>query len=423
MKRLIFGTFGFLILIQAGFAGDWPQWRGPDRDGVAKNETLPTHWPKEFPKPLWQATVGEGFSSPVISRGRLYIKGRVPEQTEVCYCFDSQTGKLQWSHRYTETYKPPDPGAGAGPKSTPLVDEDRVYMLGAAGMFHCFDATTGRVLWKKNFKQEYWGVKKDKEGDDSWWPVCGAATSPVVDGNQLIVPVGGEKAGAITAFDKLTGKLLWKSLDDRSTYASPMLAKFGGVPQLVSFTGIRMVGVDGSSGALLWEHPFKANFEQTIITPVIWRDLVTIGGENRATVALRIEAGRTGLDKKVAWKNEDLRSGMISPVVWQNRLLGLNELRRQLVAVDLETGKTDWIEEDVANFGTLVVASDHLFVLKKEGFLLVFKLSPQGATRLGEWRVSEKGEVWSHLALAHGKLYIKDVDGLYCFELPAEKKR
>ena len=192
-------------------ADDWTQWRGPLRDGTVLNSHLPDKWPDRLPTPLWRKYVGIGYSSPVIANGQAFIQGREADGKETCLAFDASTGKPLWKQTYPSAYQPPDPTAGKGPNSTPTVDRDRVYMLGLGGMFHCLDVKTGHILWKHNLAMEYWGVAKDLLGEDAWRPPCGASASALVDGDQVILPVGGNRAGAMTAFDRTSGKLLWRA--------------------------------------------------------------------------------------------------------------------------------------------------------------------------------------------------------------------
>jgi hypothetical protein len=191
-------------------------------------------------------------------------------------------------------------------------------------MLHCLDVASGRVLWKHDCRREYWGVAKDASGDDAWFPPCGCASSALAFGNEVILSVGGPKAGAFAAFDRDTGRLAWSSLDDRGSYGSPVLATMAGVPQLIGFTGKRMVGLDARSHELLWEQPFRTEFEQTAITPVIWRDLVIFGGERRPLVALRISSDGHRVKPQAAWQNVDLRPYITTPVVVGDQLIGLD---------------------------------------------------------------------------------------------------
>jgi outer membrane protein assembly factor BamB len=417
MRCPFLATLLSLVLTGALQAGDWPQWRGPGRDGRAPDAQLPTTWPADPPKPLWKVAVGEGYSSPVIADGRLFIMGRVGDEKEVCYGFDASNGNLLWKHDYDAPYKPPDLTAGRGPKSTPLVDGDRVYMLGLGGMFHCFEARTGRIVWKRDFAKEYWGVEKDKDGDDAWWPACGAACSALVDGTHLVMPVGGKKAGAFTAFDKKTGDILWTSLPDRSSYGSPLLVPLAGSRQLVGFTGLRMVGLDPAGGQLLWEYPFPCKFEQTVLTPVIWKDLVVFGGEAKPTVALRIEKKGQQVTQTVAWTSKDLRAYLTSPVAFKDHLVGLSHFRKQLVCLDLAGGKTKWTEDDFGDYASLVVAGEQLLVLNGDGELHVLEANPDKFVRRARWQVSDEGPTWSHLAVVGNRLYIKDKQHLFCLDV------
>jgi outer membrane protein assembly factor BamB len=409
-----------------GRAEDWPQWRGPNRDGVAVKPRLPANWPDKPPRPLWKQTVGEGQSSPVVVGDRLFILGRTRDE-EGCFCMSVKSGKMLWQTTYPCTYKPTDVTSGFGPKSTPTVDGDRVYMLGIAGMFHCFDVKTGKVLWKHDLRSEFWGAAKDEWGDDAWATCCGAAASPLVfrrrDGKDkkdppcVLLPVGGKKAGAMTAFDRRDGKVVWKSpLADRSSYSSPLVVTLGGVRQLVGFTGLRMVGLTTDGGELLWEYPFPAAFEQTVITPVIWKDLVIVAGERKATVALKISKAEGKWTAKPAWSNPQLRGYLSSPVVVKDHLIGLNH-RNQLVSIDLATGKTAWAGGNFSTYCTLTIAGDSLLVLTYKGELHVLEADPKKLTRKVTWQLPVADPVWAHLAVAGSRLYVKDHTDVYCFDL------
>lgn len=420
MSRLV--SAGLVLLLgTAAHADDWPQWRGPSRDGVAPGARLPTAWPKDPPAPLWKVTIGESYSGPVIADGRLFILGRDKKNQEIAYCFDAASGKSIWTHAYPCTFEPGDP-CTRGSNGTPTTDGDRVYMLGLGGMFHCFEAKTGRIVWKHDFTTEYRGVKKGEEGDDAWAPPCGDSASALVDGNRVIVPVGGAKAGAVAAFDRDSGKLLWKSLEDRGSYASPMVTTLAGVRQFVAFTGLRLVGLKADEGGLLWDHPVKYYYEQTVLTPVIWQDLVITGGDGKLTVALRVEKKDGKLAAPIAWKNDDLRSYLTTPVIFKDHLLGYNR-RSQLVCVDLATGQTTWTKGKFgSNIVSIVVAGDQLLVLDDEGELHVLDANPKNFVRKVRWKMSEAGETWSHLAVVGSRLYVKDKEHLLCFDLAGRRR-
>jgi outer membrane protein assembly factor BamB len=395
---------------------DWPQWRGPNRDGVARGARLPRDWPAHPPRPVWRVEVGEGYSSPVIADGQLFIMSRQGDQ-EVCLCLDAATGQEKWRHAYPQPFAP-HPGAkdaGLGPKSTPTVDGDRVYMLGVEGKFHCFDAAGGRVRWSRDLAAEFWGVEKDSEGYDRWKTLCGAAASPLIDGDRVILPVGGKKAGAMTAFDKHTGKIVWKALDDRSTYGSPVAAEAAGVRQIVGFTGKRMAGFAASDGRPLWDYPFEVAYDDTIVTPVVWNDLVLVCGEDRPAAALRIEKTDEAVRQQVAWQNKTLRCAVSTPVVCDGHLYGLANSGR-LVCVDLATGKTAWAEGSIGSYASLVWADGQLLVLNQAGELHVLEPTPKAYAPRARLTLSEDGQTWSHLAVVGSRLYVKDKRSVLCFD-------
>ena len=414
--RFAFGISFAMALGLPLIAADWPQWRGPNRDGVAPGVQLPAKWPAEPPQEKWKAPVGLGYSGPAIARGKVFIMGRV-DKDERCLAFDADTGKELWKLEYPEPFQAPDPTAGKGPNSTPTVDGDRVYMLGLGGMLHCLDATSGKTLWKHDCKQEYWGVKVSIFGD-AWHPPCGASASPMLDGTNVLIPIGGAKAGTFTAFDRRTGDISWKALEDRSSYASPTIASPGGVKQLIGFTGTRMVGLRYSDRELLWDVPFKARFEQTIISPVVWKDLVIVAGEGRATTAVRVKESGGKVTQETAWTSDDLKAYLTTPIVFADHLLGYDMRTSRLVCLNLETGETAWTSPRVpGKYHSLVLAGDAVFCLNSEGELTLLKATTKEYVEVVKWTLAEKG-TWAHLAVAGNRLYVKGKENLYCYELP-----
>lgn len=412
---LSFALLGSLSAVAT--ANEWSQWRGPYRDGVARDARLPAKLPEKLPAPRWKASVGEGYSGPVISRGQVFIMGREKDGKEACLSFDADSGKRLWRQTHDCAFQPPDNRAGKGPNSTPTVDGDRVYMLGLGGMFNCLDTKSGKILWQHNFEKEYWGVVKDKDGMDAWFPVCGASASALVDGNKVIIPVGGRKAGSIVAFDRKSGKLLWGAMDDRSSYASPLFADLGGERQLVGFTGARMVGLRPKDRKVLWEHPFTALFEQTIVTPVIWKDCVIISGEARPTLCLRITGSGESVKTETVWQSAELSAYMVTPVIFKDHLIGLDQRSRRITCLDLATGKPKWTSPRLSSYLSLVVAGDRLFALLDSGELLAIEANTEKYVEQQRWKVSEAGGTWAYLAITGSRLYIKDKESLYCYDL------
>lgn len=417
MPRLFF-SFVLVLTLAPAVRADWPQWRGPNRDGHAPGARLPAKWPDEPPEPKWRAKIGEGYASAGVAGGKVFAIGRDDKAgSETAYCFDLASGKELWHLTYPAPFKAPDPTAGRGPNATPTVDRDRVYFFGLAGMLTCVDIATGKVLWKHDCMKEYWDVPKSANGDNPWFPPCGASASPLVDGTTVIVPVGGKRAGAVTGFDRTSGKLLWKALDDRSSYASPVIAAPGGVKQIVAFTGTRMVGLRHTDRELLWEQPFKAHYEQTIICPVVWKDRVVIGGEQRATIALELTREGEKLVTKQMWKNDDLKMYLTTPVMVGDHLIGYDHRAGKLVCLALASGETAWSSPAFGNKHlSFVVCGNVLLALALDGHLTVAKFSTTDYEPLAKWKVSAKG-TWAHLAVAGNRLLVKGPDELLCYEL------
>lgn len=399
------------------FASSWPQWRGPRRDGVAVGARLPERLPESLPVPRWRVPVGIGYASPVVENGMVFAMGRDDAGKEWCYGIDDASGKVRWKHGYASAFVPPDPTAGKGPNSTPTIDRDRVYALGLGGMFHCLDARTGRVLWKRDFAREFWGSDPNPLADNGH-PVCGAAASALADGDTAVIPVGGPKGGSLAAFDRRTGAVRWKALDDRSSYASPLLAEIAGVRQWVAFTGKRMVGLDAATRALLWEHPFKAMYEQTIATPALWRDRVLVSGEARPTVALEIGRSGAGMTVRTAWQNPELSAYLVSPVVVADHAIGMDHRSRRLVCVAMETGKTAWTSGRVARqFAALTVAGGRLLAVTDLGEIQVVAADPKAFAVERVWKAGEPGQLWSQLAVVDNRIYVRDQKHLSCYAL------
>jgi outer membrane protein assembly factor BamB len=416
MRKLLV-LAGLLVCFTVAGAADWPQWRGPNRDGVAPGITLPAKWPAEPPKERWKAPVGLGYSGAAVAGDRLFIMGRVDKQ-ERCIAFDADTGKQLWKLEYEEPFAPPDPTAGKGPNSTPTFDRDRVYFLGLGGQLHCLAATNGKVLWKHDCKKEYWGVKVKPIFGDEWFPPCGASASPMMDGDNVLIPIGGAKAGAFTAFNRTTGEIVWKAQEDRSSYASPAIASPGGVKQLVGFTGTRMVGLRYSDRELLWDLPFKTRFEQTIISPIVWKDLVIVAGESKSTIALRIKESGGKVTSETAWTSEDLKCYLTTPVLFQDHLLGYDTRTSRLVCLAMDTGEVAWTSPRVpGKYHSLVLAGGCVFCLNSEGELTVLRATPKEYQEVVKWTLAERG-TWAHLAVANGRLFIKGKENLYCYDLP-----
>jgi outer membrane protein assembly factor BamB len=395
------------MLPSVASADDWPQWRGPRRDGVATGFKLPAEWPSGTLNTVWKISRGDGYSAPVIVGGKLYTHDREGED-EFVYCLDAATGKQVWRFGYAAPYKMHDAalGHGPGPKSTTTVLDGRVYAFGISSILTCLDAESGKPIWQHDFKAEY-----DAESAE-----YGTAGSPLVDGSLVVVPVGGKKGGSVMAFHAEDGSLAWKAVPgEMASYCSPIAADLAGVRHILMFTEKQFVGLDARDGKVLWKYPFTTSYRQNTVTPVVVGDLVIASGLQKFAFALKVEKSGGGVKMTEAWKNRDLRIYMSSPVVVGDHIYGLGG-QGALVCVHIATGKTVWSGGDFGEYCSVVVAGDRLLILDTVGQIAVVKADPAGYQELGRSKVSD-GKTWSHLALVGSRIFVRDRESLACFDL------
>jgi outer membrane protein assembly factor BamB len=397
------------LLAPATFASeesssDWPQWRGPERTGLALDASLPEKLPTELQK-LWQVEVGTGHSSPVVVGDRVYLHSREGDN-EVVRALDLSSGAELWRYQ-VETPYTRNPAAfshGKGPKSTPVVAGDTLCTLGITGRLTCFDRANGKVRWQKDFAGRF----------DRAWPDFGTAMSPAVFDGKLIVQVGGIDSGALAAFDPRTGEQLWSYEGEGPAYASPVLIESHGKKQVVSQTRTHIVSVDLDTGNLLWQTELITAYEQNSITPVAYGDQIVVSGLDRGVYLLDVAPDARGnwLVREV-FRNDDLAMYMSSPVISGSLLFGLTHKRKgQLFCLDLEAGAVRWTTEgrDGEN-AALILAGDRLLVLTTDAKLIVAKANAEGLAAEATYEVADSA-TWAHPALVGNRILIKDEDRL-----------
>jgi len=382
---------------------DWPQWRGPRRDGVAAL-TAPKAWPATLKK-RWEVPVGAGHSSPVVSGNRVIVHTRQGER-EMTRALDLKTGKELWRSDYAAPYtvNPAAAGHGPGPKSTPVVANGRVYTFGISGILSAHDLMAGTLLWRSPAPPAP--------------PEFGTAMSPIVEAGMVIVHVGANDKGALTAFDADTGKQRWQWTADGPAYASPIIADFTGTRQLVTQSENAVIGVNVATGRLLWQVPFKTNFDQNSVTPVVVRDLVIYSGLDNGTTAVRIGRNQLAWTAQPLWKNEQISMYMSSPVVSGNTLYGMSHRNRgQVFAMDLVTGKTLWTTPGrEAENASVMLAGPLLLLSTTNAELIVARADPAKFEEIERYTIADSA-VWAHPAIAGNAILVKDVDKLMCWEV------
>jgi outer membrane protein assembly factor BamB len=381
---------------------DWPQWRGPARDG-ALSAPLARAWPASL-RPAWKAAAGIGHSSPVVAGGRVYLFARLGEE-ETLQAFDLASGRRLWQQGYPAPYRVNMAASahGKGPKATPTVADGRVFTLGIDGVLSAYDAGAGRLLWRKAFGKEL--------GASS--PEFGAAQSPLVDGGRVIVHVGGSGGGALAAFDAATGALAWSWKGDGPGYASPVLATIGGARQVVSLTERHMVGLAADQGQLLWQIPFTTAYDQNVVTPVVLGDLVVYGGIDQPLRAVRVTRAGARWSTAPAWENAEVSVYMSTPVLAGGRLVGLSHRKKgQFFAVDPGSGRTLWLSEGrQGENAALVAAGTTVLALTTEAELLVADTAGPAFKVVQRYTVAESA-TWAHPAITADGVLVKDADSL-----------
>lgn len=380
-------------------AQDWPQWRGPGRDGSIAAFKEPSAWPAALIK-RWQVDVGAGYATPLVVGDRVYAFTRQGDN-EVLTAFDAATAKQLWRAAYPAAFNmnPATRQHGPGPKSTPTLAGGRIFTLGMTGVVNAFDAAEGRVLWQFPAPPVQ--------------PMYHTAMSPVVDGNLVIVHVGGHDQGALTAFDVATGAVRWQWNGDGPAYGSPRVTTLGGTRQVVTFTQENFVGVDVSSGAHLWRRPYATPSTVTAQTPIFHGDMVIESGRDNGITAFRAanRGGKWAADN--VWHTDEVSVHMSDIVVVDGVAYGLSHLNRgQYFALDLDTGKVLWLGEPrAAEHAAIAHAGNTIFSLEDDGELVVFRASRTGFELVKRYQVAESA-TWAQPVVSGNRVFVKDVSSL-----------
>jgi len=396
------------------FAQDWPQWRGPLRDGRILGVPVPTTWPTTWKK-VWQLKVGEGHSSPVVVGEIVYLFTREGEE-EVVRALSLSSGKVLWERRYPAPYEvnPAAHAHGKGPKSTPVVASGKLVTLGISGILSCWATSDGNLVWQHRFA--------DRFPETS--PLYGTAMSPIVVGDRVIAHVGGHNRGALCAWDLETGKQLWEWPGDGPAYSSPILVELHGKPQLVTQSQRFCLGVDVSSGKILWQIPFTTQYDVNIVTPVLWRDLVIFSGFRRGTTAYRLRPSNDQWTVEEVWHTREVSMYMNTPVVCKDRLVGLaQEQRGQFFAMDPASGRVLWKSEPrQGENAALLVLGDYVLALTTGSELIVFDPAAESFKPLARWKMADS-PTWAHPIWTIRGVLVKDWDTLTLWEPGANGDR
>jgi outer membrane protein assembly factor BamB len=383
---------------------DWPHWRGPHFDGISRETGLLKSWPEEGPRILWKASLSGGFSSVAVSQGRVYTHTAKDKKAEIVVCFDAATGREVWRYSYPCDY---DQFVGlrenydSGPRATPAADGDCVYTIGTSGITLCLQAKTGKKIWQNDLLQLA----------DRKCPPQGYCSSPLVWGDNLYVHPGGAKGNSIAALNKRDGSLVWQALDDEPSYASPIAFDFEGTPQIVYFTGQAAVGVAPADGRLLWRIPWQTDPPIHGATP-IYADGQVFISSNYGTGAAVLRLKKEG-NPDLVWKSRAMQNQYATSVLYQGHFYGFSGFR--LKCVEFATGQPRW-DKSSQTKGSLIIAEGNLIILGERGDLILAEATPNGYVEKSRCKPLD-GVCCSVPVLADGRLFLRNEHTIVALDL------
>jgi outer membrane protein assembly factor BamB len=417
-----------LSLVPDALGTDWPQWQGPDRNAVSKETGLLKEWPKDGPPLAWKATgISRGMGGIAVSRGRIYTTGDDARQTAWIYALNESDGKPAWSEKIGPGGNPGNMFKPFGPRATPTVEGDRIYILSQTGDFVCF-TTEGKEVWRLNYVKDFGGIM----------PVWGFGESPLIDGDKIVCTPGAEDA-TMMALDKATGKPVWKCKvpegptgnkgflgTSGAAYASAIAVDFGGVRQYVQLTATTLVGVAATDGKLLWRYDRASNTHRINCTTPVYHDGMVIAASAYDAGGGAVKLSRDadgGITAKEVWFTPRMKNHHGGMIVVGDCLYGSaggNE-GGYLVCLDLATGKQLWMEREAPK-GSLTFADGRLYLRTERGAVVLIEPNREKFVERGRFEQPDRTRdpAWAHPVIANGKLYIRDQDVLHCYDIKAK---
>ncbi len=402
-----------LAAVSPSLSADWPGWRGPDRTGISKETGLLKEWPEGGPRLVWKADgLGGGYASISVVKGRIYGMGYRGED-EVVWALDEATGKEKWHQKIGSANH--DVGYAEGPRSTPTLDGDRLYVIGISGDLVCMAVADGKIRWRKNFVSDFGGEV----------PGWGYSESPLIDGEKVIGTPGGNDA-TLVALNKLTGDVIWKSQvpqGNKAHYSSAILATVGGEKQYIQFLNGGVVGIAAQDGKPLWTYAHPANGTANISTPLFFDNSVFAAsayntGGGLAKIAKTPE-GFSATEVYFTRRMQNHHGGMIRV---GDYLYGFDESNRALTCLNFKTGEVKWSDRSVGK-GSLTYADGNLYARSERGPVALVEATPTGYVEKGRFEQPERSgaNAWAHPVVANGKLYLRDQDILLCYDVKGAK--
>jgi outer membrane protein assembly factor BamB len=390
------------VVVSKRAMDDWPQWRGPNRDGKSAETGLLKDWPQGGPPLAWRATgAGEGYSSFALSQGKLYTLGARGD-TEYVIAYDAASGKRLWEAAHGRRFSN---DRGDGPRATPTVEGDRVYAFGASGDLSVLDAASGKVHWAIN-------VLKQFRGSNIQW---GLSESPLVLADRILVNAG----GTIVALKKTDGSQIWRSQGDEAGYSSAVVQQTGNISQAIYFTSQRVLAVDVNSGKQLWSYGQVANNVANIATPVVRGNRVFVSSDyGTGSALLELSPADNGVRAREVYFTRQMKNHHATSVLVGDYLYGFDSAI--LTALKFDTGEVAWQNRSVGK-GSLVFADDRLYLFSEGGVVGLAEASPTGYREHGRFELKTgRLPTWSHPIVSGGKLFLRDQDTIYAYDVRAK---
>ena len=402
-------------------AEDWPRWGGPRGDGTWQGPKLPDVWPAGKLPVAWTRQIGGGYGGVSVADGRVYVMDRraAPDEVERVLCFDARSGEPLWSHDHAVAYGKLD--YGNGPRATPTVYDGRVYTLGAMGNALCLDAIDGKLQWSKDCVAEF----------NSKIPTWGLAASPVVWKDLVIVHAGAEN-GCLMAFDRVSGKEMWRASHDPAGYATPVIIESPSGPQLIAWTPEHILGIDPRSGKINWTFPYEVLYGVSIATPIYRDGTVFVTGYWAGSKAIRL--GKQPEDAELVWEENRYLRGLMAQPLYRDGHVYTIDKQHGLTCLELSTGKKVWDDgNQMTPRGRNPQATfvwlgdgDRAIILNELGDLILARLNPAGYHEQSRTNIitrQENSPIWAHPAYAGSRVYARNDSELVCVELPVKESQ
>jgi outer membrane protein assembly factor BamB len=390
-------------------AANWTDFRGPNRDGRYAAAAIRTNWPRGGLPRLWKQPVGGGYASFVVADGRAYTIEQRRNQ-EVVAAYDVRTGREMWTNGWNANFQ--ESLGGDGPRATPTYHEGRIYALGAEGELRVLDAVKGELIWRKN-------ILTDNNAGNLQW---GMSAAPLIVDDKVIVLPGGSRGASVVAYNKATGDVVWKALNDEQAYVSPMIVTLAGVPQILVVSASRVTGLTVDKGQLLWQYPWVTSMGINVAQPIVFKH----NGNDRlflsasyGTGAAVFELTRNGerFETKTIWENQRMKNKFTSSVLHNGFVYGLDE--SILGCLDVNTGEQKW-KGGRYGYGQIMLAGDHIIVLTEDGELVLVRATPDRHEEVARFQAIE-GKSWNHPVIADGRLLVRNLQEMAAFDIAGSR--